>query len=162
MKRHLNTLIPGLFLLCFLLFVAAHPPASWQPPQHDNTLSGVGTDDELLGVDTDTIHLAPFYEARLTQASTNAPTALVYNYNLSGAAPVWTRDSIGTYKITKTDAFLDSTLVANVTIGSGTAFVAKFYRQSDSTGILRCLAKTGIGADLGGTGYIQLWTYPND
>lgn len=159
MKYSLKHYSLGMFVIAFFAFLAFKPAEMWQPPHHDDTMIGIGTDDDVLGVNTDTIHLAPVYSVRLNQASTSAPTAYVFNNQYTGTAPVWTRDSIGTYKLTKTDAFLDSTLIFQVTIGSGTAFVAKMYRQSDSTCILRHLAKTGIGADLSGTESVEIWRY---
>lgn len=99
------------------------------------------------------------YSAVLNQASTTAPTATVLRNTLVGT-PVITRDSIGTYKLTKTAAFTSAKTSVMATIGNASGFELQSYRQSDSTVIVRCLSKLGIGADLGGTATLEISVWP--
>lgn len=101
------------------------------------------------------------YKVVLTQASTNAPTASVKRNTLVAGTPVITRDSIGTYKLTKTDAFTSAKTTVMATINTGTAKFIKAYWQSDSTVIVRTEALTGLGADLTGTCTLEICVWPN-
>ena len=100
------------------------------------------------------------YTVICTQASTAEPTINEIK-NTLGTNPVPSRDSIGTYKFTDLPGtFTANKTTAEVTIGNATGFVAHAYRQTDSTFIVRVLAKTGIGADLGGTATVTVCVYP--
>lgn len=107
------------------------------------------------------------YKIELVQATTAAPTVNEIFWNtLAVGAPVWTRDSIGTYKATKTDMFAGYDVHANVTIGLATgACMVRAYKQSDSTLIVRFLRPSGItatGVDLAGKACIDLLLVPTD
>lgn len=102
------------------------------------------------------------YLAVLTQATTAAPTAAIKRNTLAAGVPVITRDSIGTYKLTKTAAFATAAkTTVQATINTGTASIIKSYWQSDSTIIVRCESTPGIGADLTGTCTLEICIWPN-
>lgn len=127
--------------------------AIYQPVVHDTSLVGVGdSPNDPLAVNHPTL-----FAAIITQASTSAPTAYEIENLIDDDAFTWTRDSIGTYKVEGSDeAFPDSTLTWTATLGNAAADIIKFYRQSDSTGILRCENAAGLGADLVGKAYVVI------
>lgn len=107
------------------------------------------------------------YKIELAQSSTSAPTVNeVFLNSLDVAAPVWSRDSIGTYKATRTGMFSGYDVHVNATIGlaTGGCFV-RAYKQSDSTLIVKVLRPSGIsatGVDLAGKLDLDLLLIPTD
>ena len=149
----------GLFSIVALL-VAFTASDDWQPPRHDATISGVGTNDDPLSVTKPVTY--DNYSIVLTQATTAAPTALTLANTIdTTAAPVWSRDSIGTYVVTRTDAWPDSTILIQATLGLSAPAHISAYRQSDSTLVVRCETITGVGVDLAGKAYITVQRYPD-
>lgn len=106
------------------------------------------------------------YKVELVQATTAAPTVNEIFWNsLNVTAPVWTRDSIGTYKATRTAMFTGYDVHVNATIGLATGSFVKAYRQSDSTLIVKVLRPSGTGStgvDLAGKLSLDLLLVPTD
>lgn len=107
MKRDL------IILFAFILLSAA---PVWTPLVTDSTLSGIGTTDSPLSIDTTKIATRYYsgsltggasynvYTALISQADTDAPTVIVLENSLSGAI-TWTYDGVGAYTGTLTGAF---------------------------------------------------------
>lgn len=126
MKNLIFGILSGLFILGL---VSAAYPEMWQPPHHDDTMIGVGTDDEPLGVDTTDIvatkHYADsvageggggasylIYTALLTQTGTDAPVATVLENTLGSVS--FEYQDVGSYIINCTDCFtVNETAIMN-------------------------------------------------
>lgn len=95
---------------------------------YTNAPSPISGSDKLIGTETgglienatknftvqevsDFIKPYKVYTALLTQTGTNAPVATVLE-NTLGAVPVWSYQSIGTYVLTLTGAFLEGKVIS--------------------------------------------------
>lgn len=136
-------------LLFVMLLLAAAPPSMWQPPRVDSSMVGLGTDDDPLGVDYSK------YVAVLTQASTDAPTAVVIDNELS-AAGTYTYTGTGVYTWELDDAFTDDETFVSLTLGNCTAVTGHAYSITDSTVVIKTYAENGTAANLAGTAYLEV------
>lgn len=103
------------------------------------------------------------YKIEITQATTAAPsTSEVFWNSLDVDTPAWSRDSLGNYKLTKTDMFTGYDVFPTATIGSATGRTIHAWRASDSTLIVKVLGIASASVDLGGKAYIDLLLVPTD
>ena len=103
-------------ILILIAFVLVASTSNWAPVYTDITLTGHGTEDSPLKVDTsrvatsyDLVSAAGgasylVYTALLSQTGTSAPTATVLENTLGGTV-VWTYNAEGSYIGTLTGAF---------------------------------------------------------
>ncbi|HZV71642.1 MAG TPA: hypothetical protein VFG10_18955 [Saprospiraceae bacterium] len=125
----------------------------WQPPVHDASMQGVGTDDDPIGVDHSK------YLAVLSQASTSAPTAVVVDNELSGAG-AYTYTSTGIYVWELDDAFTANKTFVTTSVGNATGLVAHAYSITDSTVVIKIFDAAGAAANLAGTMYLEVDVFP--
>lgn len=103
------------------------------------------------------------YKIEITQATTAAPsTSEVFWNTLNVATPAWSRDSLGNYKLTKTDMFEGYDVFPTATIGNATGRTIHAWRASDSTLIVKVLGISSASVDLGGKAYLDLLLVPTD
>lgn len=103
------------------------------------------------------------YKIEITQATTAAPsTSEVFWNSLNVATPAWSRDSLGNYKLTKTDMFEGYDVFPTATIGNATGRTIHAWRASDSTLIVKVLGISSASVDLGGKAYLDLLLVPTD
>ncbi len=165
-----------LILLAFIL-VAATPV--WTPLVTDSTITGIGTSDSPLKIDTTKIATRYYsgsltgggasydvYSALLTQSGTGAPTATVLENTLGGTV-VWTYVDVGTYLGTLTGAFAGDVICApSLGIdnnGYGLSRPYTVYKDSDDAiGVSTYSDYSGTGSNdvLNGTAYIEIRVYP--
>ena len=103
-------------ILILIAFVLLASTSNWVPLYTDGTLTGGGYEDSPLGVDTSKVATTYdlmsaaggasylVYTALLSQADTDAPTAIVLENTLGGTV-VWTYNAEGSYIGTLTGAF---------------------------------------------------------
>lgn len=169
MKRDL------IILFAFILLSAA---PVWTPLVTDSTLSGIGTTDSPLSIDTTKIATryysgsltggarSTIYRALLTQSGTSAPTATVLANTLGGTV-VWSYVDVGTYLGTLTGAFAGDVICApNLGIdnnGYGLSRPYTVYKDSDDAiGVSTYSDYSGTGSNdvLNGAAYIEIRVYP--
>ena len=150
-----------ILILCLLamgsFFIMATVPV-WQPPLTDESMFGNGTHEDPLGVE-----IGPVYASVITQSGTAAPSKLELLNDIDATALTYTRDSTGWYKIEgPDDAFLDSTMIINISIGAATGFAGHAYRATDSTLLVRIFTHAGADADLVGKAYLTIYEPAGD
>jgi hypothetical protein len=103
-------------VLILIAFVLVASTSNWAPVYTDVTLTGQGTEDSPLKVDTSRVATAydlagaasgasyDVYTALLTQSGTDAPVATVLENTLGGTV-VWSYESTGTYRATLSGVF---------------------------------------------------------
>ena len=103
-------------ILILIALVLLASTSNWVPLYTDGTLTGGGYEDSPLGVDTSKVATTYdlmsaaggasylVYTALLSQADTDAPTAIVLENTLGGTV-VWTYNAEGSYIGTLTGAF---------------------------------------------------------
>lgn len=89
------------------------------------------------------------YTALITQSSTDAPTVVVLQNELSGPI-VWSYDAIGTYFGTLSSTFLNNKVWASCNLLNPTYGTCGVGRVNDST-IVLFTADTGVVSDIGNT-----------
>ena len=115
-------------LIILFAFILLSATPVWTPLVTDSTLSGIGTTDSPLSIDTTKIATRYYsgsltggssylvYSALLTQSGTDAPVATVLENTLGGTV-VWTRDGAGAYFATLTGVFTNNKTVAFISDG---------------------------------------------
>lgn len=104
-------------ILILIAFILVASTSNWVPVYTDITLTGQGTEDSPLKVDTSRVATSydlvsaagggasyDVYTAVLTQSGTSAPTATVLENTLGGTV-VWSYSGTGTYIATLANAF---------------------------------------------------------
>lgn len=167
MKRDL------IILFAFLLLSAA---PVWTPLVTDSTLSGIGTTDSPLSIDTTKIATRYYsgsltgadyleYSAVLSQSGTSDPTATVIKNTLGGTV-VWTRAVTGAYLGTLTGAFAGNVVInqtVGVDAGYGLPSIYFVYIDSDDAIGVNTYSDYGSTASDGimsGYTYIEVKVYP--
>jgi hypothetical protein len=106
-------------LIAVILFAGAGYATvdMWQPPRHDDTFIGVGTSEDPLGVNFDTVASKEYvddavgegggspylvYTAMISQAGTGAPVVTVLE-NTLGVTATWSYVDVGIFKATLSD-----------------------------------------------------------
>lgn len=119
-----------LILLAFIL-VAATPV--WTPLVTDSTITGIGTSDSPLKIDTTKIATRYYsgsltggasytaYTALLTQSGTDAPTATVLENTLGTVS--FTYDDVGSYIVSCTSCFTADKSIAIAETSQGSSDV---------------------------------------
>lgn len=104
-------------ILILIAFILVASTSNWVPVYTDVTLTGQGTEDSPLKVDTSRVATSydlvsaagggasyDVYTAILTQTGTSAPTAIVLENTLGGTV-VWSYVSAGNYRATLSGVF---------------------------------------------------------
>lgn len=130
----------------------------WKPPHVDETMVGLGTDDEPLGVARP--NLFQTYDVLLTQASTNTPTQALLENTLTDTLGTISRSNPGAYDIEFPSPTLSITKsICWVAVANATAYTAKCYILNDSIVRVTVLDTSATAIDLGGTGHLHVRHY---
>ena len=155
-----------LILLAFIL-VAATPV--WTPLVTDNTITGIGTEDSPLKIDTSKIATRYYsgsltggasydvYTALISQADTDDPVPIVLENTLGGSI-TWSYDGTGSYIGTLTGAFTaDKTaIIFNTPLG----FTAAYRSSINTFTILTYDDSFTLANDMLNNTFIEVRVYP--
>lgn len=156
-----------LILLAFIL-VAATPV--WTPLVTDSTITGIGTSDSPLKIDTTKIATKYYsgsltgggasydvYTALMSQSGTSAPTATILENTLGGSIS-WAYDSEGQYIGTLTGAFTNNKTA--VIFNNPLGFTASYRSSINTITILTYDESFTLADDMLNNTFLEIRVYP--